>query len=386
MYKGKSSWYARWLLLPKGCDDGSLAKRFSAEAVAKYIKLHESFVERFKGVCDDPQGLALSLEYVRLQRDFSDRRKQPDLVVLMELTWMRCQCKAAKIWEGESALEELVNRTAGRHYASVPRFETPTHIPNRPLLPKEGDAVQVGRLSFQPVKLHFTGINATVPNSPRSSLSQEGAYVVVHGLVQCSRGIDVLWGPASITVMKEKGRAVEVFRDTKAEISDVCWDGKWLWAATRTGRILLVDPIKGTVKVPDAKTLSGVADLCRKDIVQSGEFLFFGSMAVKLADMSYHIQVTDPQGKRLSYRRASRCAFKLNDMLYLPPDDSFSPWIEVDPKTVMGEVIAEGLRLPKWNDYTYYRSWHYGVLGLVRSTRGAHYQVSVQEKAAGGNK
>ena len=126
VYKGKSSWYVQWLRLPKGCDDGSLAKRFSAEAVAKYVELHESFVERFKRVCDDPKGLALSLEYVRMQREFSDRRKQ-------------------------------------------------------------------------------------------------------------------------------QGRAVQVFRDTKAEISDVCWDGKWFWAATRTGRILLLDPLEGTVKVIGAQ-------------------------------------------------------------------------------------------------------------------------------------
>lgn len=503
VYKGKSRWYAHWLWLPKGCEDGSWATRYGAGAVQKYVKLHESFVEQFKQVCDDPQGLALSLEYVRLQREFSHRRKQPDLVVLMELTWLYCQCEAAEIWEGKRALLDLLNETAGRHYASVPRFKPPTPGPYRPPLPKAGDAVRIGRLAFQPVKLHFTGVDATVPRSDPASLSQDGAYVVVHGLVQCSPGIDVLWGPASIAVMKEKGRAVEVFRDTKAEISDACFDGKWFWAATRTGRILLVDPVEGTVKVIgaqqgvpdsgaamvvcpfepgricaagaippharawcatvtaegevhvfhearriaekeddaaadcafkpswvfpiqsadgksvdrlllcrngqnhhanryslhghplvidpkrltvevlDAKMPLGVAHLRRKDVVQTGEFLFFGTMAVKLADMSYHIQVTNPQGGgRLCHRRSSRSAFKLGDMLYLPPDDG-NAWIEVDPKTVTGEIIAEGYRLPKWNDYTYYRSWHYEIFGLSHFSRSPHYQVSVLKKAAG---
>ena len=45
VYKGKSRWYAPWVLLPEGCDNGAWAKRYGAEALQKYVKLHESFVE-----------------------------------------------------------------------------------------------------------------------------------------------------------------------------------------------------------------------------------------------------------------------------------------------------------------------------------------------------
>ena len=149
---------------------------------------------------------------------------------------------------------------------------------------------------------------------------------------------------------------------------------------------LVIDPRRLTVEVLEAKMPYGIADLQRKDVVQEGEFLFFGTTAVKLADMSYQIVVNDPQGGSGRLRRATRCTFKLNDMLYVPSDNGSYCWIEVDPKTAMGEIIAEGYRLPEWSDYTYFRSWHYGVFGLSRFSQGTHYQVSVLEKAAAENK
>lgn len=511
VYKGKSSWYARWLLLPKGCDDGSLAKRYGAEAVKQYVKLHEAFVEQFQQVCDDPQGLRLSLEYARLRREFSHRRKQPDLVALMEMTYLYRQCEAAEIWEGVRGYGDLLEEAAGRYSASVPRFRPSTPSPYRPPLPKPGDEIRVGRLVFQPVKLRFTAGDGRDLGSAPDWRASGGGIAPLRGLVKCCPAVDVLWGSSVIAVMKEKDYAVEIFRDSQAQISDVCFDGKWLWAATRTGRIVLADPLEGSVRVigrpeglpdsgvamvvcplepgricavgalppfarawcavvtaggevnlfhetrriaekkedvgldctfeprwvfpvksPDGQSVDrllvcrqglpfrgpdqfyhvnrhylayhplvidpqrltvevldtkmplGIADLCRKDIVQAGEFLFFGTIAVKLADMNYQIAVENPTARGRRYHRASRCTFKLNEMLYIPADDG-NPWIEVDPKTVVGETIAEGRGVPKWSDYTYFPSWHYGVFGLSRFTRGTHYQVFVLEKAAGEN-
>jgi hypothetical protein len=248
-YKGKSRWYARWVLLPKGCDDGFFVRTYGTEAVKEYVKLHESFVERFKQVCDDPLGLYLSLEYARLQREFSHRRKQPDMVVLMELTWLYRQCEAAGIWEGERALGDLLEEAARRYHASVPRFRPSTSGPYRPPLPKAGDAIRIGRLTFQPVQLRFRGVDGRSLGPHPSWPAFGGGITVLKGLVRCAPCVDVLWGSSMITVMKEKGYAAEVFRDRQAKISDACWDGKWFWAATRTGRILLVDPIEGTVRV-----------------------------------------------------------------------------------------------------------------------------------------
>jgi len=512
VYKGKSRWYAPWVLLPKGCEDGRWAKEHGAEAVEKYVRLHESFVEQFKQVCGDPEGLALSLEYARLQREFSHRGKQPDLVVLTELTWLYSQCEAAGIWEGESAFLELLNRTAARHYASIPRFDLPTTHVRRRLPPKGEGEIRVGRLAFQPVKLQFVGADAKQLGSEPGWRGVGGGLVWIDSLVKCSPGIDVLWAPSAIAVMKEKGVAVEVVRDAEAEISDVCFDGKWLWAATRKGRLLLVDPVEGsvrtiglaegvpesditmvvcpleqgricavgsiaphgrvwcatvtaegevrifhearrlatdkddsaadsafkpcwispiksadgksvdrlllcrdgltvrssssaqyhvnrwalayhplvidprrlTVEVVKAEMPLGIAGLQRKDVVQEGKFLFFGTTAVKLADMSYQIVVNDPHDGSNLLRRATRCTFKRNDMLYVPPDNGSYCWIEVDPKTVVGKTIAKGLGLPGWDHYTYLPSWHYGIFGLSRSWRRPHFQVTVLEKSAGG--
>ncbi len=54
----------------------------------------------------------------------------------------------------------------------------------------------------------------------------------------------------------------------------------------------------------------------------------------------------------------------------------------MDPKTVVGEILAEGRGLPRWDDYTYFPSWHYGIFGLSRLLGGTHYQVPIQAKTA----
>ena len=500
VYKGKSRWYDRWVVLPQGCIDGSLKHRYGAEAVEQYIKLHDAFVEQFKRVCDDPKGLAMSLDYARLRREYPDRNGQPDMVVLMELIWMYRQCEAMEIWEGMRALETFLEMTAGRYSVTVPRFKSSTRGPYRPPPPKAGDELRVGRLTFTPVKLHFTGVNAAEVGS---------ANVPTSGLVQCSPGIDVLWSSASIAVMKEKGRAVEIFRDTKTRISEVCWDGKWLWAGTLTGRILLIDPVKGSVRtigeaegVPgsgvamvicplgrpgricavgaippharawcaivtaegkvnvfhearriakkkddagadcafkpcwvfpitsaDGKSIDrlllsreglnvrstsehyhvnnyamaqhplvidpnrltveplkatmalGLGRLHRWDVVQVGEFLFFGTTAVKVTDMNYQIGVATRGGEAgVRHHGTAPGTFKLNGKLYIPAE-TFVPWMQVDPKTVIGEILAEGHKLPKSGSYTYFPSWHYGILGLNHGSRGPHYEVTVHEKS-----
>ena len=512
VYKGKSRWYGRWVVLPPYCSDGSMARRHGAEAVEQYIKLHDAFVEQFKRVCDDPKGLAMSLDYARLRREYPSRTGQPDMVALMELIWMYRQCEAGEIFEGMRAVETFLELTAGRYSAGVPRFKpyTSTRGPYRPPPPKAGDKIRVGRFSFTPVKLHFTGVNAADVGPETDSRARGSANVAVTCLVQCSPGIDVLWGSASIAVMKDKGRAVEIFRDTKAQICDVCWDGKWLWAGTLTGRILLIDPVAGSVRtigeaegvpgsgvamvicpvgpgricavgaippharawcaivtaegkvnvfhearriaeakddtgadcafkpcwvfpitsadgksvdrlllsreglnvrstsehyhvnnyamaahplVIDPKRLTvealkakmpfGHSGLHRWDVIQAGEFLFFGTMAVKLADMNYHIGVAVRGGKPgVRYHGSGPGTFKLNGKLYIPAD-SFTPWIEVDPRTVIGEILAEGHKLPK--SRYYFPSWHYGIFGLNTSSRGPHYEVTVHEKAPSKN-
>ena len=131
---------------------------------------------------------------------------------------------------------------------------------------------------------------------------------------------------------------------------------------------------------------SGIANLQRKDVIQAGEFLFFGAKAVKLADMNYQIAVTSAQDGGVRWRGPTRSSFQLNDMLYFPSSSGSPCWIEVDPKTVLGKTIAEGRGLPGWDDCTYFPSWHYGVFGLSRSSRRPHYQVTVQKKAASKDK
>jgi len=505
LYKGKTRWYSRWVALPENCRNGYWKQRHGAEAVAQYIKMHDASVEQFKRVCDDPKGLAMSLDYARLRRAYPPRTGQPDMVALMELIWMYRQCEAMEIWEGMRALETFLEFTAGRYSVGVPRFKPYTPSPRRPPPPKAGDETRIGRMSFTPVKLHFTGIDAADVGPETASRARGSANVAVSQLVQCSPGIDVLWGSASIAVMKEKGRAVEIFRDTKARISDVCWDGKWLWAGTLTGRILLIDPVKGSVRtigeaegVPGsgvgmvicplgpgricavgaippharawcamvtaegkvnvffeakriaedkddtgadsafrpcwvfpitsadgksvdrlllcreglsanssyyhvnnyamaqhpllidpkrltvetlkAKVSLGLARLRRWDVVQVGDLLFLGATAIKVTDMNYQIRVAVRGGRPGSrYHGAGPGTFKRNGKVYIPAG-SFIPWIEVDPRTVIGEILAEGHKLPR-RYYTYFPSWHYGILGLTSSSREPHYEVTVHAKA-----
>ncbi len=108
-----------------------------------------------------------------------------------------------------------------------------------PPLPKAGDGGRSGRLNFRPVKLNYIGSDGRAIGSRPDWRASGGGIAIPEGLVKCAPGVDVLWGKPVISVMKEKGHVVEVFRDKLAQISDVCWDGKWLWAATRTDRIPL---------------------------------------------------------------------------------------------------------------------------------------------------
>ncbi len=103
-------------------------------------------------------------------------------------------------------------------------------------------------VTYEPLRIHFMNVDGgNLGHTPRWR-EAHGSLTGVVGLVRCAEGVDVLWSHGAVCFMEKRDQAQEILADSGLFITDVCWDGEWLWAATQQGRLLLIDLQKKSVR------------------------------------------------------------------------------------------------------------------------------------------
>ena len=236
VYKGKTRWYGAWLTLPAEYYNGGWARRYGAEAVAKHGRLHAQFVEQFHRVCDDELGFTVAWDYARLHSQYRHDTGRPDMVVCAELRRLYHAARGADIRDGANAIHDYLETVSGRYGGVVPRYSPPpAAVTRRP--PRVPQPATAGRIEVVPVEIRRF-----------SRAGKALGAMTIAGVVACDEGTDVIWSPVTLSTMARKGRAVEIFHDLTVRITEVRWDGKWLWAATKQDKLLVLDPAKGLVR------------------------------------------------------------------------------------------------------------------------------------------
>ena len=340
VYKGKTRWYARWVTLPPSCGNGDLEKQYGEEKVREYKRLHAQAKEKFKRLCDDKVGLDLALRYAHLAETYGyalgepNARfwRKPGFVALLEMERLRFDCLEAGIIQAALDCERMVESQTGRYRAHLPRFSPARPERTKPhVQPREEPAG--GRVVAEPLSIEFFRKDGTSKGGqPR--WRSTGFSAGICGVVPCGEGTDAFWAPGAISIMREKGKVIELHADPELCVTDVCWDGRWLWAGTKQGQVLLLDPGKGlarTIGQDDGLPGAGMGMmLC---VLAPGRLCAVDSLPPHARAWC---AVVTAEGKVSVFHEARRQASEGNDVR---PDIAFKPkWIfavrRPDGKTV----------------------------------------------------
>jgi len=111
---------------------------------------------------------------------------------------------------------------------------------------KEAAEHETGQLNFKEVDLRLITIDGgqasfqdhrrSVPVASGRTLAI-GGFGSLRGVVRCGDRLDVLWGPFTLYLMRERGVVRETVRRNASTFRDVAWDGGSIWAATEQGEI-----------------------------------------------------------------------------------------------------------------------------------------------------
>ena len=213
---------------------------------------HQAFVEKLAR-CDRP-ALRILARYAALYRQWCLKRAQMDLIEF--------QKELDRLSDDWGNVNETLNPPV-RHSQVASQIEdlkrsvtlaikarereataaTPMPGPVKPAHPTALPGVEL-----EPIDLMVKTLDGELVPAKRKTwagLSERpGNPLTAHSgmlrMFMCGDGKDVLWQAGAIAVIREKGIFEEILVDPKAWISDVKWDGRNLWVASRCAGVSVI--------------------------------------------------------------------------------------------------------------------------------------------------
>jgi len=219
--------------------ESPLLKEKDPESLAELERVYNPFLQQLR---DDKEPFFQLLEqYIRFVWECRTSWTRRDIVAFAEMEMFARKVKDAGLPDRAEYFEDHLMRFRAGEYdrlnlantCKYPHMHLKEKVVRRPRAEEDTE-----RLQYEEVEIRYVG-----------KADKDGGHPVsVRRLVKCSEGVDVLWWSSAIAVMTTRGKAEEIFADRETTITDVRWDGKWLWAGTKQGRILLIDPVEATVR------------------------------------------------------------------------------------------------------------------------------------------
>ena len=112
---------------------------------------------------------------------------------------------------------------------------------------KPANHKSMGCLKFEELHLDVLSLNKKKYSVKGKRWKNPGGFDLISRVLKCGDSLDVFWNQGVVLFMKKPGVLEEVFVDGESVFSDIVWDEKFLWIATRQDGIWIVKP-NGQIK------------------------------------------------------------------------------------------------------------------------------------------
>ncbi|MBW3596266.1 MAG: hypothetical protein KY475_03210 [Planctomycetes bacterium] len=99
-----------------------------------------------------------------------------------------------------------------------------------------------GRLAFHPLDIHVKGADGKTQPLKSQRWRTYGGWGALSDVTACGDGLDVWWNAGALYAMREAGVLENIAADPQPIFTDVKWDGRRIWVATRRAGLWVIDP------------------------------------------------------------------------------------------------------------------------------------------------